>query len=252
MPTEDYERYLPFADLDAFAEFYETLQPEAQVATVQLHEAVSGRLEGLRARVHQEEGFHRQVFRLTEGTDERMYKSSRSARSKVLRELEERDRKGSLKRGETLTKNEIETILLGFPDLGRFRVVCDYLSDMDRAIGEILDSGRVVCLDQFQVRGYKDHILDRKFRRGGHRARQFSVEIPGGARKYAVEIQLMTRLQETWDQRNHPFYEATREGHELSDELHISDLAISETLYLLDRQADENWKQFLLSRRGTP
>jgi hypothetical protein len=38
-------------------------------------------------------------------------------------------------------------------------------------------------------------------------------------------------------------------GHELPPELTINDVALAETLHLVDRQAAENWLQFLSIRK---
>jgi hypothetical protein len=65
----------------------------------------------------------------------------------------------------------------------------------------------------------------------------------------------MTRLQEFWDQRNHPVYEWSREGRALPPDFTLTDVALAEALYLIDDQASRNWRTFLhhchrTSRRG--
>ncbi|MBL8683140.1 MAG: hypothetical protein JNK05_28490 [Myxococcales bacterium] len=64
-----------------------------------------------------------------------------------------------------------------------------------------------------------------------------------------IEIQLMTVLQHAWDQRNHPLYEMLRAGGAVSQHAQLSDLAMSETLYLLDCEADRVWQSVLDDRK---
>jgi hypothetical protein len=60
----------------------------------------------------------------------------------------------------------------------------------------------------------------------------------------------MTLLQAAWDQRNHPMYDLLREGNDLSDRLIINDVALAETLHLVDQQANRNWVTFIRTVSG--
>ena len=97
----------------------------------------------------------------------------------------------------------------------------------------------------------KDYVfnLDLRHPARGHRARQFAAAVESGSRQIFIEIQLMTLTQHAWDKRNHPMYEWTREGGTLSARLRINDVALAETLHLVDEQASANWKKFLEERR---
>jgi len=106
------------------------------------------------------------------------------------------------------------------------------------------------CLGKYPLTGpVKDFIFDPGRRDGmkGHRTRQVSFLVPTwkGTRSFGFEIQVMTLLQHAWDRRNHPLYECDRERRDLPVELIVNDFACSETLHLVDRQADENWRMFL-------
>ena len=91
----------------------------------------------------------------------------------------------------------------------------------------------------------KDYVRDLSLRHParGHRAVQFAVRVP--PQNLLVEIQLMTLLQNAWDCRNHPLYEWSREGGPLPVDLSLRDVALAESLYLLDHQATQNFRTFL-------
>ena len=78
------------------------------------------------------------------------------------------------------------------------------------------------------------------------------MKVLEGDRTIHIEVQLMTLLQHAWDRRNHPMYEWTREGGELSARLLINDVALAETLHLVDEQASTNWKLFLSQKGRAP
>ena len=104
------------------------------------------------------------------------------------------------------------------------------------------------------VAAMKDYVedLSKRTPASGHRAKQFAVAVRTGhgAETVRVEIQLMTTVQHAWDQRNHPIYEWSREGDKLPDHLVIRDVALAETLYLVDQQAAHNWQDILEWRKG--
>lgn len=182
-----------------------------------------------------------QPFRFEEET---LTKSASSARTKLWREC----RSGELFADEGV----VERALREFNDLARFRVVFTLLADVERALTGFL-SGRCAgakYLDRFEVVSFKDFVFDRKTTPGrGHRARQFTVRVVFDGRPVKVEVQFMTLLQHAWDRRNHPLYEHSRVGGELPPSVELVDFAMSETLYLLDRHADDAWNEFLKHQR---
>jgi ppGpp synthetase/RelA/SpoT-type nucleotidyltranferase len=232
------------ADPDDFDAWFEPIRKDVQVAVSEVSEAASSALDVKRDILRVEEGCNRPVWTLTDAAG--FLKTTTSVRSKLARELAEENVH------DPLTLHEVEQRVVDFPDLGRFRIVCDFASDIQCALGILLDSGRRVMLSQYSLRGkVKNYVLDLRLRRPdrGHRAYQFVVRVPG-CRQCFVEIQLMSLLQAAWDTRNHPMYEWSREGHRLPERLVISDVALAETLYLVDEQAKRNWRSFLRARRS--
>jgi len=233
------------ADPDDFDTWFELIRQDAQVAVTQVYNAVSSALDAKTEVLRAEEGCNRAVWTLTDTTG--LIKTTASVRSKLFREL------AKVQTGTLPSLHEVEQRVVGFPDLGRFRIVCDFASDIQCALRVLLDKGRRVLLSQYPLRGpVKNYALDLHLRRPdrGHRAYQFAVRVPD-TRQCSVEIQLMSLLQDAWDRRNHPMYEWTREGGRLPGRLVLSDVALAETLYLVDEQAKRNWRAFLRVRRSS-
>jgi ppGpp synthetase/RelA/SpoT-type nucleotidyltranferase len=234
---------------EGFARWFEPWRERVMVAVLAVHEAVIQRLEEERRRLCAAERVHRQVWEVT-GTDGRsLLKSTASARSKIGRELQDRQRAGRLHAGR-LSIEEVEQILLGFPDLGRFRIVCDFSCDVETARRCLLAGKPPRLLGRYAMAGrIKDYSNDPALRRPtrGHRAVQFAIQVPDGdhGRSFLIEIQLMTQLQAAWDLRNHPIYEWSREGGRLPVKLALRDVALAEALYLVDLQATANWRSFV-------
>ena len=235
---------------DRFDAWFELLKRRIQVVTQEVHDAVCGELDSEAQRIHGREGCKRTVYELFAGGGS-LTKSSRSIRSKIGRELIE-----SKRRREEMTPRQVKNLILRFPDLGRFRIVCCLSCDVQRALRLLLGRDESQLLSRYRLVGpVKDYLEDLSLRcpSRGHRAKQFAVEVPTdrGAEVVRVEIQLMTTVQHAWDQRNHPIYEWIREGEELPDHLVIRDVALAETLYLVDEQASRNWQEIVAYRRGT-
>lgn len=235
---------------EGFARWFEPWRERVMVAVKEIHEAVGRRLDEERRRILATEGFSRRVWEVT-GTDGRsLLKSPESARSKLGRELQNQQRNGRLLDGR-LSLDQVERLLLRFPDLGRFRVVCDFSCDVRAARRALLTRKPPILLGRYPLTAPpKDYVHDAGLRRPtrGHRAFQFAVRVPA-ERNIQVEIQLMTVLQAAWDLRNHPVYEWSRDGGELPDPLVLRDVALAEALYLVDLQATANWQRFVRARR---
>jgi ppGpp synthetase/RelA/SpoT-type nucleotidyltranferase len=235
---------------DEFSAWFEPLKRRTQIATQEVHDAVNGLLAAEAARIHAEEDCERKVYELVAGGGS-LTKSARSIHSKIGRELG-KTRKG---RGPRLTLRQVHNLILRFPDLGRFRIVCSLSCDVERALRVLLGADRQQLAGRYPlVEAVKDYVedLSRRSPSRGHRAKQFTVGVQTGqgTEVVRVEIQLMTTVQHAWDQRNHPVYEWTREGETLPDHLVIRDVALAETLYLVDEQASRNWQDVLAYRKG--
>ncbi|HEX6900359.1 MAG TPA: hypothetical protein VF789_11620 [Thermoanaerobaculia bacterium] len=218
------------------------------VAVTEVHGAVTACLDEEKARIQQEEGLPRNVWSVT-GTDGRsLLKSAASARSKIGRELRRLEEAGRLPKGR-MSLDQIENMLLDFPDLGRFRVVCDFSCDVERAKKCLIQKRKPPSLlGRYPLAGrVKDYVFDLNLRHParGHRAFQFAAQVPMGGRSLLIEVQLMTLLQVAWDTRNHPIYEWSRDGGQLPADLTLLDVALAEALHLVDHQATQHWQKFL-------
>lgn len=237
-----------------FERWFEPLKLRVEVAVWRVHADVTAALEAARQRVLKREGGLRDVWFVT-GTDGKsLMKSVGSVRSKLGRELCELDEEERLPAGR-LSLDQIEKLVLSFRDLGRFRVVCDLSLDVEEAMEVLLPQPEEDLLGRYPRCGpIKDFTYDLELRRParGHRARQFTVEVEEDGDSVRVEIQLMTLLQNAWDRRNHPLYEWDREGGSLPARLLVNDVALAETLHLVDEQAARNWQEFLEIRKKGP
>lgn len=234
---------------EGFSRWFEPWRERVMVAVLSVHEAVARRLEEERLRLQAAERLHRRVWEVT-GTDGRsLLKSAASARSKIGRELLNRQQAGRLRAGR-LSIEDVEQLLLSFPDLGRFRIVCDFSCDVEAARRCLVSGRPALLLGRYPVAGgIKDYSNDPALRRPtrGHRAVQFAIQVPDGetGRSFLIEIQLMTQLQAAWDLRNHPIYEWSRDGGRLPAKLALRDVALAEALHLVDLQATANWRSFV-------
>src|SRR6185436_1027136 len=187
---------------EGFARWFEPWRERVMVAVLAVHEAVIQRLEEERRRLSAAERVDRRIWEVT-GTDGRsLLKSAASARSKIGRELHARQQAGRLRAGR-LSIEEVEQILLSFPDLGRFRIVCDFSCDVEAARRCLLAGKPPRLLGRYALAGkIKDYSNDPGLRRPtrGHRAVHLAIQVPDGShdRSILIEIQLMTQLQAAW------------------------------------------------------
>ena len=127
-------------------------------------------------------------------------------------------------------------------DLARFRIVCNFLSDVMKVSEKIKNSEN---LNSFFDIKQKSSINQRpKDRKSGERSIKFTMEykkMPG----LFLEIQVMTQLEEAWDKKDHFLvYEKHRQapdkdGEYFPDFLDAKMLAMSELLYVADTYFDE-------------
>jgi hypothetical protein len=233
----------------AFSSWYNsTFKMNLEIVGQEVLDVVLERLGQEGARIAEAEGRLAIWFPFLGG--EKLVKSAASVRTKVGRTLRE-SAPGGAPGNPRLSEARLGEIVLGFPDLARFRIVADLPTDVERGLDLILDRERRILLGRYRlVSRLKDYVYDLRLREPakGHRARQFGVEVWAGGVAYRVEVQLMTRLQHVWDQRNHPIYEHVRKGGKLSDRLLLHDVGLAEALHLIDMQAARNWQDFLAER----
>lgn len=133
-------------------------------------------------------------------------------------------------------------------DLGRFRIVTNFLSDAIR-VQEALTTGEVPGFE-IHRNNFDDEVeLEPRERKSGHRCYKGHFH-PIGQPQVKVEVQIMTQLQDAWDRKDHSLvYEPMRCGQslELADRCQM--FAMSELLYVADQSFDRlRW--LLLDRRG--
>lgn len=140
-------------------------------------------------------------------------------------------------------------------DLGRFRIVTNFLSDVAcicRHIEEPFDTRKRAQLSpeqqtlrqEFSLQGnrFEDLIaVAPRNRKSGERCRKahFSPRAPEHHAHW-VEVQILTVLQEAWDKKDHfLIYERRRAGQQVDEEHERLSFSLSEQLYLTDRWFDQ-------------
>jgi ppGpp synthetase/RelA/SpoT-type nucleotidyltranferase len=137
-------------------------------------------------------------------------------------------------------------------DLGRFRIVANFLSDavrIARALEEPYDalaSGRLTVA-QRQLRAEyslkENHLvdlihLDSSHRKSGERCLK-GLFRPRVHERLAVEVQVQTLLQEAWDKKDHSLiYERRRRGEVVEPQHQREIFAMSEMLWVADLTFD--------------
>jgi ppGpp synthetase/RelA/SpoT-type nucleotidyltranferase len=148
-------------------------------------------------------------------------------------------------------------------DIGRFRIVANFLSDVEmisRALELPYGSSTLALsppqralMNEYQLRGnqLRDTIhVQPEERKRGERCRKGIFHPRDPALDYLkVEVQIQTLLQEAWDKKDHfLIYEPRRRGERL-DPRHIMEIfAMSELLYVADLTFDR-LKQAILDSR---
>jgi len=143
-------------------------------------------------------------------------------------------------RGEEPTKYDPKDFLRTMTDLIRFRILCNYLTDInwfDRKIQDFAEKSGCIKLLK------RDNHIETPFpkRRVGHRALQYAFEYTHDGRTALFEVQLMTQLAHAWDKKDHHLiYEYDRIGRGEEIPLHLRNrmAAMSEVLYVADTVFD--------------
>jgi ppGpp synthetase/RelA/SpoT-type nucleotidyltranferase len=85
-------------------------------------------------------------------------------------------------------------------DLARFRIVCNFLSDVDKVAEAIRTSEELT--NAFNIKQESSIFLRPKNRKSGGRSIKFVLELKNQLGLF-LEIQVMTQLQEAWDKKDH-------------------------------------------------
>lgn len=121
-------------------------------------------------------------------------------------------------------------------DLARFRIVVNFLDDIDRVVEAIEKHEPIATLFNLQKTNTIHDPL--KGRRSGERS--VKLVLTEQESNLSVEIQIMTMFQETWDKKDHPLvYEWNRIGKEVPHELKALSLITSELLYMTDNYFED-------------
>ncbi|MCK4329362.1 hypothetical protein KAX02_05920 [candidate division WOR-3 bacterium] len=143
-------------------------------------------------------------------------------------------------------KYTFSNFLKEMPDILRFRIICNYLSDVYEVLDLLKEEITVKNSTSFEwINPEKDNIrLDPKERESGHRA----IHCILMEREYGIlfEVQITTLLQVGWDKKEHSLlYDKTKENAdvELGDKMKF--YAMSELLYIADDFFDKLRKDIL-------
>jgi ppGpp synthetase/RelA/SpoT-type nucleotidyltranferase len=140
-------------------------------------------------------------------------------------------------------------------DLGRFRIVTNFLSDVEwlcRHLEEPYDASKRERLSpaqqalsrEFSLQGnrFEDLIdISHRSRKSGERCRKahFTPKVPEH-RACSVEVQVLTVLQEAWDKKDHfLIYERRRAGLQVDEKHERLSYSLSEQLYVADLLFDQ-------------
>ncbi len=140
-------------------------------------------------------------------------------------------------------------------DLGRFRIVTNFLSDgrwicerleepYDATKRERLSPSQRTLAQEFtlQRNRFEDLIaVPPSKRKSGERCHKghFVPRVPEH-RGICIEVQILTVLQEAWDKKDHfLIYERRRAGHRVDPQHEQDSYSLSELLYLADKQFDQ-------------
>jgi ppGpp synthetase/RelA/SpoT-type nucleotidyltranferase len=170
--------------------------------------------------------------------DTHTLKSPESIVDKLCRAYEEYNKEEPLRPGQVSVENFATTMT----DLARFRIVCNFISDVKLVSATIEDHDKIKTL--FEIR--KKITIDQrpKERKSGERSIKFIMEYKKSPGLF-IEIQIMTQLAEAWDKKDHYLiYEKKRREPNKDDEnfpdfLDAKMFAMSELLYVADNYFDD-------------
>jgi len=148
-------------------------------------------------------------------------------------------------RGKEPKKHDPRNFLNTMADVIRFRVICNYLSDVDYIDGEI--AGFAKKTNRLEIISKENHI-ETPFpkRRAGHRAFQYTMKYYDTEFPVLFELQVMTQLQHAWDKKDHHLiYEYVRIKKDKKIPVYLKNrmAAMSELLYVADEAFDSLRKE---------
>jgi ppGpp synthetase/RelA/SpoT-type nucleotidyltranferase len=171
--------------------------------------------------------------------DSHCLKSSESIIEKIRRSQSEYREK--IEKGETPAPSfEVDNFDKKMTDLARFRIVCNFLSDVGKVADRIKNNGKIK--EFFKVEEKETINLHR--RKSGERSVKFILEYKSRPGLF-IEIQIMTQLQEAWDKKDHYLvYEKRRINPKADDEnfpnyLDSKMFAMAELLYVADNYFEQ-------------
>lgn len=127
------------------------------------------------------------------------------------------------------------------PDLARFRIVCNFLHDVELVENAIEQSQEFI--EKFNINKTSSITLRPRLRKSGERSVKFTLEYRARPGLF-LEIQVMTQLQEAWDKKDHFLVYEKRRLNPEKDEENFPDyldskmFAMSELLFISDQYFD--------------
>lgn len=183
------------------------------------------------------------VAKAVSPSQNQLVKSPDRIAEKIFQSWEEYDKWYDIprdRRGKEPKKHHPKKLLNTMNDLIRFRIVCNYLSDVHyieeklRNFSNKAKELRLVKCDDYIETPYPE-------RRAGHRALQFIFQHISGKEPILFEVQVMTQLQHAWDKKDHHLiyeYVRIKRGEEIPVHLRNRMAAMSELLYVADNVFD--------------
>ena len=128
--------------------------------------------------------------------DSHRQKSPASIIDKIRRSQAEKGKPGE----PEPERYDLNNFAMKMTDLARFRIVCNFLSDVDKVAEAIRTSEELT--NAFNIKQESSIFLRPKNRKSGGRSIKFVLELKNQLGLF-LEIQVMTQLQEAWDKKDH-------------------------------------------------
>jgi len=170
-------------------------------------------------------------------------KTPASIVEKIRRSQEGAEKKKE--KGETPEIYDLDNFLSTMTDVARFRIVCNFVSDVERVTKVIEESEE---LKTYLKVGKPKNSINLHRRISGERSVKFILEHKARPGLF-IEIQIMTQLQEAWDKKDHYLvYEKRRGSPKTEEELFCNYLdskmsAMAELLYVADNYFEQLRKE---------
>lgn len=162
--------------------------------------------------------------------EKRFYANIESTEENQVKKPESILRKICYSKGKD--KYTFENFFKKMPDILRFRIVCNYLSDVKEVKNIMKENSKNGNF--YTLYSEKDWInMLPKKRKRGHRAIHLIFKDPDI--QILFEIQIMTLLQQGWDNKEHPLlFDNIRIGKPVKNKDKIKFFAMSELLFIAD------------------